>query len=265
MRPESTHTYICIESCSEPYPQLPFVLRHVGQSFKMSYTWPSILAVALVGLTTLAAYIKHKHTSLELKTNRHTVSSQERSKDHSNGNLQSLPQALLSNPNALPFLHEKCSIPIPNYTISKDTPEHFTHFLRHNMTSFARYPQAWIFWLVLPKHRHTSSPEYIERLNFVEGDLVCSVYRVVKARPTYVELSMDVPPRFGAISGLLVIRLQARADSGVVLITETLQWTTDGTTRDLPLSKPLPKLLHEFASASLLVSGAGFLRSLQDS
>lgn len=222
-------------------------------------------AVALMGLTTLAAYIKHKHSNLEAKTNRHIASAQERSDDHNNGNLQSLPQALLNNPDALPLLHEKCTIHIPNYTISNDTPEHFTRLLRHNMTSFARYPQAWIFWLVLPKHRHTFSPKYIEHLSFVEGDLAYGVYRIVKAKPTYAELNMEVPPRFGAVAGLLVIRLQARADSGVDLITETLQWTTNGTVRDLPLSKPLPKLLHEFASAALLVSGAQFLRCLQDS
>ncbi|KAM0703201.1 hypothetical protein Q7P35_009139 [Cladosporium inversicolor] len=231
----------------------------------MSYTWQSIGAVSILGLTTLAAYLKHKHINLEAKANRHIVKAQERSIDCNNGNLQSLPQALLSNPNALPFLHEKCSIHIPIYTISNDTPEHFTRLLHHNMMSFTRYPQAWIFWLVLPKHRHTFSRSYIERLDFVEGDLVCGVYRVVKAKPSYVELSMEVPPRFGTVAGLLVIRLQARADSGVDLITETLQWTTEGLIRDLPLSKPLPKLLHEFASASLLVSGADLLRSLQNS
>ena len=130
------------------------------------------------------------------------------------------------------------------------------------MSSFARYPQAWLFWLILREHRHTFSDSHIERLDFVEGDLVCGVYRVVKAEPTYVELSMEVPPRFGAVAGLLVIRLDHAPDTGVVLITETLQWTPDGSTKDLPLSKPLPKLLHEVASASLLVSGAEFLGRL---
>jgi hypothetical protein len=118
---------------------------------------------------------------------------------------------------------------------------------------------------MLPKHRHTFSPSYIDRLDFVAGDLVCGVYRVVKAKPTYVELSMEVPPRFGSVAGLLVIRLETRItpDSSVFLTTETLQWTLEGTIEDLPLSKPLPKLLHEFASASLLVSGASFMEKVR--
>lgn len=230
----------------------------------MSYTWHSIVAVAVLGLTVLAAYLKHKHSSLEAKVNRHTVITQERSEEHSKGHLQSLPKALLSTPSTPALLHEKCSVPIPNYTISEDSPEHFTRLLRHNMSSFARYPQAWIFWLMLPEHRHTFSDSYIERLDFVVGDLVCGVYRVVKAEPTYVELRMEVPPRFGAVAGLLVIRLDNTQDSGVVLITETLQWTSNGTIKDLPLSKPLPKFLHEIASASLSVSGAEFLSRLHD-
>ncbi|GAB7323695.1 hypothetical protein MBLNU13_g07167t2 [Cladosporium sp. NU13] len=133
------------------------------------------------------------------------------------------------------------------------------------MSSFARYPQAWIFWLVLSKHRHTFSDSYIQHLDFFEGDLICGVYRVVKAEPTYVELSMEVPPRYGKVAGLLAVRLETDPDSGVVLITETLQWTSDWAIKDLPLSKPLPKLLHEIASASLLVSGAELLGRLHNS
>lgn len=230
----------------------------------MGYTWQSIVAVGALGLTTLAAYLKHKHSSLEAKVNRHTVSAQVRSEEPSKGHLQSLSQALLSTSSTSALLHEKCSIPIPNYAISSDSPKHFTRLLRHNMSSFARYPQAWIFWLMLPKHRHTFSDSHIERLDFVEGDLVCGVYGVVKAEPTYVELSMEMPPRFGAVAGLLVIRLDNTPNAGVVLITETLQWTSDGAIKDLPLSKPLPKFLHDIASASLLVTGAEFLRRLHD-
>ena len=235
----------------------------------MSYTWQWILAVTILCLTTTAAYIKHKHTTLEAKITRRTISHQERRSSHTSTNLQSLPPTLLlTNPIKPPALfHEKCSILLPNYTISDSSPEHFTHLLRHNMINFAHYPQAWILWLLLPEQRHTFSRAYIERLVFVEGDLVCDVYKVVEAKPTHVEMSMEMPPRFGSVAGLLVIRLETMPESGgVELVTETLQWATseEGTMRDLPLCKPLPKLLHEFASASLLVSGAGLLRSLDD-
>lgn len=229
----------------------------------MSYTWHSIVAVSALGLATLATFINHKHSSLEAKVNRHSRSAQERSEELCKGHLQSLPHLQLSTASASALLHEKCSIPIPNYTISQDSPKHFTRLLRRNMSSFARWPQAWIFWLMLPKHRHTFSASYIECLKFIEGDLVCGVYRVIKAEPTYVELSMEVPPRFGSVAGLLVIRLDNDAlDSGLLLVTETLQWTPDGNISDLPLSKPLPKFWHEIASASLLVSGAEFLGRL---
>lgn len=246
--------------------KVAFLLYQPGQNLNnMSYTWRSLLAVGALGLTTLAAYLKHKHSSLEAKVNRQNVIAQERSEEHSKGHLQSLSKVLPITSSTPALLHEKCSIPIPNYTISRDSPKHFTSLLRHNMSSFACYPQAWIFWLMLPKYRHTFSDSYTQRLDFVEGDLVCGVYRVVKAEPTYVELSMEVPPRFGNVAGLLVIRLDSTPDSGVALITETLQCTSDGTIKDLPLSKPLPKFLHEIASASLLVSGAAFLGRLHAS
>ena len=231
----------------------------------MSYTWQSMVAVAIMVLTTLAAYIKHNHSILEGKVNRRTVSAQERSDERIKGNLQSLPPALPSASGVPALLHEKCSLPIPNYAISNDTPEHFTRLLRHNMSIFARYPQAWLLWLALPKSRHTFSHAYFEHIEFVEGDPVCGVLRVVKSKPTYIELRLEPPPRFGAVAGLLIIRLETGTtpDSGVELITETLQWTLKGTIKDLPLSKPLPKLLHEFASANLLISGAAFLESMR--
>jgi hypothetical protein len=235
------------------------------QGYNMSHTWQLVAATGILGLASAIAYTKHKHSSLEAKLYRHTVLPQEREQEREKGNLQSIPQALLGTQEAPALLHEKCSIAIPNYTISNDSPKHFTQLLRHNMISFARLPQAWIFWLVMPKQRHTFSQAYIERLDFIEGDLVCGVYRVVKASATCVEMGMKVPPRFGAVGGLLVVRLQANPDSGVSMITETLQWTLDGTIKDLPLSKPLPKFLHEFASASLLASGAGFLENLHGS
>ena len=230
----------------------------------MIYTWHLVVATGIFGLTTVVACIKRKHSSLEAKVHRHTVSAQEREHERFKGNLQSIPQPLLGTQEAPALLHERCTIPIPNYAISDHLPKDFTRLLRHNMISFAHLPQAWIFWLVLPKHRHTFSQAYIKHLDFIKGDLICGVYRVVKASPTRVELSMEVPPRFGAVGGLLVIGLQTTEKSGVVLTTETIQWTLKGTINDLPLSKPLPKFLHEFASASLLVSGAGFLGNLHD-
>lgn len=241
---------------------LTLALRYV---LNMSHTWQLTVAVAILGLSATAAYTKRKHNSLEAKVNRHTIYSQERSEERKEGNLQSLPETLLTNSNTPALLHEKCSILIPSYAISNESPEHFIHLLRHNMINFSRFPQAWIFWLMLPKHRHTFSRAYIERLDFVEGDLICGVYRVVKASTSRVELSMEVQPRFGAVAGLLIISLQSRADLGVVFSTETLQWTLEGTIKDLPLSKPLPKLLHEFASAYLLISGAEFLESISRS
>jgi hypothetical protein len=230
----------------------------------MSYTWQLMVAVVIICLTTSAAYIKRKHSLLEERVNRRTVSAQKRSDERTKGNLQSLPQAQLSNSNTPALLHEKCSLPLPNYALSNDSPEHFTRLLRHNMSSFARYPQAWLLWLALPKSRHTFLRAYFEDLEFVEGDPVCGVFRVVKSKPTYIELRLEPPPRFGTVAGLLIIRLETGTtpDSGVELITETLQWTLEGTIKDLPLSKPLPKLLHEFASANLLISGAAFLESI---
>lgn len=129
------------------------------------------------------------------------------------------------------------------------------------MTTFARSPQAYIFWLMLSKQRHTFTTSYIDHLDFVEGDMVCGLYRVVKRGSTSVEMAMEAPPSLGGIGGSLVVRLSVSSE-GVLLVTETLQWKTDGGRGGLPLEKPLPRFLHEVASAGSLVSGAEVLGGL---
>lgn len=230
----------------------------------MIFSWQLTTAAGILSLTTAALYIQHKHSSLEAEINRGTVSDTEREKARREGTLQTVPAVQFNHHDGPRTLHERCAIILPTYSISDRSAEHFTKLLRHNMSSFARFPQAWIFWLMLPEKRHTFASSFIDSLDFREGDLVCGLYKVVKRSPTSVELSMEAPQSFGGIGGLLVVRLEATSGEQVALITETLQWTTGGEPKNLPLSKPIPRFLHEIASASLLVSGAKFLGSLDN-
>lgn len=210
----------------------------------------SIISTLLAGVVIAAVYCTYKQIILEARIDRHPVLWPERKSDREDGNILTIPHVALDDPMAL--RHEKCSIAIPNYTISDRPREHFTSLLRH-MTCSTQHP---LFEILV----HIAHEQHVDRLDFVEGDLVSKYFRIFKRSPMRVEFSMEKIMSDEDVAGLLVLRLDVTATKGVSLILEMLEWNSRGNGFDLPSSHSYrPYFLCDLGSAALLVSGADFL------
>jgi hypothetical protein len=120
-----------------------------------------------------------------------------------------------------------------------------------------------MLWLVMssPEQRRTFAQDYIQGLDFKEGDVVCGVYRVVKRTSLHVELELQMPTSNSPISGLITISLRPRND-GAALVSETIQWTKKDSGAILPVERWVGGFLHSMASRWLVVTGAVYLQSL---
>ncbi|SMQ51411.1 unnamed protein product [Zymoseptoria tritici ST99CH_3D7] len=174
------------------------------------------------------------------------------------GEISSLPKEIVENAQAYRIAHDKVVKHIPNLVFMKneELTTNFTKMLRRNMASLSRMPQGWMLWLVLslPEQRRTFSREYIESLDFEEGDVVCGIYRVAVRTAVHVELELQAPTSDWPISGLTIISLRPRND-GASLISETIQWTKKDSGAILPLERWVGGFLHSFAARWLVVTG----------
>lgn len=182
------------------------------------------------------------------------------------GEISSIPKDLAKNSRDYRVVHDKITKHVSNLTIMLDLEHSFTKLLRYNMTRFARSPQGWSLWFALttPEDRGTFSKEYIEKLQFVEGDVVCGAYKVVKRTPLRVEIALQPPTSYGKISGLLITSLRPR-NEGATLSTESIQWTRKDSGSTLPLESPLFNFLHSLTARWLIVSGTQYLKSITES
>ncbi|KXT13889.1 hypothetical protein AC579_2623 [Pseudocercospora musae] len=181
------------------------------------------------------------------------------------GEISSLPKHLVENPKQYRIVHDKVTKPIPELTLalSEDSENAFTKLLRYNMELITRTPQGWIGWLALKHSRHTFSKDYIESLDFEEGDLVNGLYEVVKRTAVHVEFKINPPPEFNpGIEGRLIIQLRPR-NQGAVLQTETIQWSHhDNRLTHLPLESRVIRFLHDWAERWIAIKGAQYLLSI---
>lgn len=149
-----------------------------------------------------------------------------------------------------------------------------TTYLRYNMANFARYlPQAWVIKQMLgkkhPEMLPTFDPEFIQHQDFVVGDVVCGIYKVVVREDAVVEFAIEPPAAIGdspqPFEGRLVIGIQPTHGDLVQVFSETTMW------RDIvkdpnvvmPLERTGPRIMHELASWWLLDSGVRHLRELK--
>lgn len=156
-----------------------------------------------------------------------------------------------------------------------------TAYLRRNMSAFARYlPQARIIKMMVrksnPEAVRTLDPSFIERLDFVVGDIVCGVYKVLNRGDAVVEFGMVQPASTtsqeskgkeeGAgqgFDGRLVIGLR-HAGTSLEVYSETIMWRdTNRKGVVMPLERKIPRVLHELASWWLLDSGVMYLKGLK--
>jgi len=125
----------------------------------------------------------------------------------------------------------------------------------------SRFPQAYLLRLVsTPDERKTFQQGHISTLNFVEGDIVCGVYRVAARTESKVEFEMK--PMGIVQGGRLVIGIEANGDE-LVCSSETVMWKRAGEKRLMPLEMGVARWMHELASWWLLDSGTRYLAALK--
>jgi hypothetical protein len=200
-------------------------------------------------------YIEDRRRSFEAKIDCHTVSWLER-ETRDDEHLQTIPEAVLDNPNALQ--HKKYSISIPNYTISDQSTEHFTQLLRH-LAYFCSGLLAGYY------HRRDSTgyQQTSDRASFAKGEPLNLLYHIIERSPTRVEVSGVREYDNIRMTQLVVMHLDVTPSKGAVLILETLKWLSAGIGKDLPLDEigVAGFLPPEIARAAFLVYGAECLQT----
>lgn len=225
-----------------------------------------ILASSAVGVTSIYLYARHLHRTLSTRVNHTVVSAERRKAAHASDEIQCLPVELLEQPQNFRIIHvqdEKAG-PVKVPLDDKQAAELFTKLLRWNMIAFStRTPQCYILRLMAktPEQKASFAAEHISALHFHHGDLFCGFNRVLKRDPLKCEVQLVPAEGMGNFSGRLVISLQRKGD-GVVLTTQTLQWTGAKDRTVLPLERGVANFMHECASWWLIVSGLRYLEQL---
>jgi hypothetical protein len=154
---------------------------------------------------------------LEVKIKRHKVSWHERETERDDEHLQTIPEAVLDNPNALH--HKKCSILIRNYATSDRSADRFTLLLRR-LAYFCSSPFVrYLHHLDSEGYRQTD-----HRIAFAKGESLCNFLAITKRSPTRVEASSKDEFVNIKTTRLVVMHLDVVTLKGAVLVLETLQW-----------------------------------------
>jgi hypothetical protein len=157
-----------------------------------------------------------------------------------------------------------------------------TAYLRRNMSAFARYlPQAYLLRMMLrgTEAAKTLDPVFIGNLDFVERDVVCGVYQVLRREDGIVEfvINQDVNQQPATTSeekisslskqgfeGRMIIDIESMDDESIQIYSETIMWRQVGNGGVvMPLERRFLRALHELASWWLLESGVQYLRGLK--
>jgi hypothetical protein len=169
-----------------------------------------------------------------------------------------LPREILEKASEYVILHEKASKIVPTGILPQyDSPGALlTTYLRHTMTSFSYYPFTWIirFLTKSPSDRVTFTPTYLQNLEFVEGDLVCGVYRVAKRTPDTVELIFDTSGSYKGppMHGMLAVGIDEREEQ-TTFLNEVFMWRGKNE-RPVPL-EGFGRWIHTIIATSLVESG----------
>ncbi|KAH6677574.1 hypothetical protein B0J14DRAFT_584625 [Halenospora varia] len=226
--------------------------RHIFQHPKL------LISTALIG--TPIAYLIYLHRSLSHKINH--SSKQGLLTSATTQRISTIPSSALSSDHVM--YHDTSSKPIPKALVPKDgKKELLTMYLRYNMCLFSsRFPQAWILRLMCTAEERASfAQNYLQKLNFEEGDLVNGVYRVLVRSENKVELELKTA---GAMQGgRLLIEIE-ESDDNYVFVNETVMWKKVGEKELMPMERGLVRGLHELASWWLLDAGTRFLIGLKD-
>ncbi|CAK4034438.1 uncharacterized protein RCC_00054 [Lecanosticta acicola] len=174
--------------------------------------------------------------------------------------IESLPSDVIERSKRYRIYHDKIVKFLPNFTValSNRNEDIFTRVLRRNMVNFSTTLQGYLLWFAAKDERRTFTKQYIESLDFRDGDLVCGVYRVVKRTPLKAELAIEPTKDLAHVSGLIVITVRPR-NEGAILTSETIQWIKKDNGLVLPLERWLYSFMHSITSRSLILKAARYL------
>jgi hypothetical protein len=142
---------------------------------------------------------------------------------------------------------------------SLEPAELFTQLVRRNMSTFARFPQAWTIWMITPSAQCNSfRASHFRSLDFREGDVVCGLYRVVVRTASSIEFEF-MPP--APVKGRLVLSFREQEGS-LVYASQTVMWKARDDKTVIHLERPVRKFMHEMAAWWLLDSGVRYLMDL---
>jgi len=178
----------------------------------------------------------------------------------------SLPEGILSNKSQYVISHEEASKAVATNTLPTelDTNDLLTRYMRYNMSSFARSPQSYVMWYLTksPEARRTFQQSYIQSLDFKEGDLVCSTFKVTRRTATRVELLMNPHESYrGPVAhGMLAMGVERRGDQ-TVFLHELVMWRTKSEKSTI-LESRWSQWIHELIVCGLVDSGSRHLQNL---
>ena len=223
-----------------------------------------LLGSGTITLASVYLYARYYHQSLASQINHQKLDTTGRKRAQEHGELETLPKELLESPENFRIVHDRAEKTLDDARLFEhETVEDlFTKLIRRNMSSFAKLPQSWMLSMMAktPEQKNSFKQSHLVAIDYVECDLFCGFYRVIKRDRLKVEINMELPPGAGPLSGRLVVSLNKRGEEAF-LRTETLQWVQADAKVALPLERAPIRFMHEIASWWLLVSGAAFIES----
>jgi len=178
----------------------------------------------------------------------------------------SLPEDIIKDPSQYVICHEHACKLVLSSTLPKQLEAHdlLTEYMRFTMSKFATSPQAYALWYFTksPERRQTFKAAHIQSLNFVEGDVVCGGYTVIKRNTTNVEIAFgDFDSYTGPVAnGRIVVGIEPD-DQNTSFLNDVYMWRKVSEKSTLLESGP-GQWIHEFFIGRLIGSSVAHLQSL---
>jgi hypothetical protein len=222
----------------------------------------TFLSTLLLPITSAAVYVAYQHYILSRKVTCTTTPYLQTSSIV-------LPTPISSNKSAYIIAHELASKRVSKreldtpHTTSQELNAMLTRFLRHTMSSFSRYPPAYILYYLTksPSDRQTFNANYLRSLDFQPGDRVCGVYVVSATSCHHVTLSLDAPESYKGpkAEGMIVVEVEDEGEE-VQVRNHTVMWRKKGEGERGPLESAVGRWVHALMVRALVEEGVKKLR-----
>ena len=215
------------------------------------------LSALLLPVVSAGAYLAYQHYSLSRKVTCRTT-------PYLQASSIVLPSPISSNESTYIVSHElackrisRIELDTPTAT-NQDLNALLTRFVRHTMSSFSRYPPAYILYYLTksPSDRQTFNAKYLQSLDFQPGDRVCGVYVVSSRSNNRVTLLLDAPKSYKGprMEGMIVVEVEYEGDE-VEFRNHTIMWRKKGEGEKGPLESAVGRWVHALMVRALVEGG----------